>query len=150
MVYVKFITSQVAFSPMPYPQDIPKLAEQFQAVVVLTDEYELYYEIDTWKKSNVEVLYSPIEDFSAPPLEGLIEIVKWIEKRVNEGKKVLIHCLGGSGRSGTIAVAYLIYSQKLSLREALSKVRQLKPSAVETQEQMDVLRALESVVSSGA
>ncbi len=147
MVYVKFITPQVAFSPMPYPQDIPELSKQFQAVVVLTYEYELYYEIEAWKKNNanVEVFYSPIDDFSAPTLEQLIEIVRWIEKKVNEGKKVLIHCLGGSGRSGTIAVAYLIYSQKLPLREALSKVRQLKPSAVETQEQMDVLKALERI-----
>jgi len=132
---------------MPYPQDIPELSKQFQAVVVLTYEYELYYEIEAWKKNNanVEVFYSPIDDFSAPTLEQLIEIVRWIEKKVNEGKKVLIHCLGGSGRSGTIAVAYLIYSQKLPLREALSKVRQLKPSAVETQEQMDVLKALERI-----
>jgi protein-tyrosine phosphatase len=85
----------------------------------------------------------PIEDFTAPSLEGLLGIVKWIYKRTREGKKILIHCLGGSGRSGTVTVAYLMYAHGLSLREALAKVRSLKPSAVETEEQMEVLKELE-------
>ena len=143
MVTPKFVTDKVAFSPMPYPDEISKLAEEFQAVVVLTYEYELYYELEEWKEHGVEVLYSPIEDFSAPTLEQLIEIVRWIDERAKEGKKVLIHCFGGSGRSGTIAVAYLMYSQGLSLRNALIRVRSLKPSAVETWSQMNILRKFE-------
>ncbi|NJE08629.1 protein tyrosine phosphatase [Thermococcus sp. M39] len=143
MVIPKFITDKVAFSPMPYPEDIPELVKEFQAVVVLTYEYELSYNLEDWKKHGVEVLYSPIEDFSAPTLEQLIEIVKWIDEKVKESKKVLIHCFGGSGRSGTIAVAYLMYSKGLNLRDALVKVRSLKPSAVETWSQMDILRRFE-------
>ncbi|MBO8174365.1 MAG: dual specificity protein phosphatase family protein [Thermococcus sp.] len=143
MVTPKFVTDKVAFSPMPCSRDISELAREFQAVVVLTYEYELYYDLEEWKKHGVEVLYSPIEDFSAPTLNQLIEIVKWIDERVKEGKKVLIHCFGGSGRSGTIAVAYLMYSQGLSLKDALMKVRSLKPSAVETWSQMDILRKFE-------
>ena len=143
MVIPKFVTDRVAFSPMPYPDEISKLAKEFQAVVVLTYEYELYYNLKEWKRYRVEVLYSPIEDFSAPTLEQLIEIVRWIDERAKEGKKVLIHCFGGSGRSGTIAVAYLMYSQGLSLRNALIRVRSLKPSAVETWSQMNILRKFE-------
>lgn len=143
MVYPKFIDDKVAFSPMPYPEDIPELAEKFDAVVVLTYEYELYYDLGELIREGVEVLYTPIEDFTAPTLEKLLEIVRWIHERVKQGKKVLIHCLGGSGRSGTVAVAYLMYAYGLSLREALAKVRSLKPSAVETQEQMEVLKELE-------
>lgn len=55
----------------------------------------------------------------------------------------MIHCLGGSGRSGTVVTAYLMYAYRLSLKEALAKVRSLKPSAVETEEQMKVLKELE-------
>ncbi|WP_324736351.1 dual specificity protein phosphatase family protein [Thermococcus sp. SY098] len=143
MVVPKFITDKVAFSPMPYPEEIAELAKEFQAVVVLTYEYELYYDLKEWEKHGVEVLYSPIEDFSAPTLEQLINIVRWIDEKAKDGKKVLIHCFGGSGRSGTIAVAYLMYSQGLSLRDALTRVRSLKPSAVETWSQMDILRKFE-------
>jgi len=143
MVYPKFVDEQVAFSPMPYPEDIPELTEKFDAMVVLTYEYELYYELEELVKRGIEVLYAPIEDFTAPSLKELLEIVKWIDKRAKGGKKVLIHCLGGSGRSGTVVTAYLMYAYRLSLKEALAKVRSLKPSAVETEEQMKVLKELE-------
>jgi len=143
MVYPKFITKNVAFSPMPYKEEIPELAREFQAVVVLTYEYELEYDLKEWEKYGVEVLYSPIEDFSAPTLEQLYEIVKWIHERAKRGKKVLIHCLGGSGRSGTIASAYLIYYRGLSWRDAIITVRSFKPSAVETEEQIEILRKFE-------
>ncbi|MCO6040795.1 protein-tyrosine phosphatase family protein [Thermococcus alcaliphilus] len=143
MVYPKFVDENVAFSPMPYPEDIPEIAEKFDAVVVLTYEYELYYDLEGLIKRGIEVLYAPIEDFTAPSLKELLKIVEWIEKKIKEGKKVLIHCLGGSGRSGTVVTAYLMYAHGFSLREALAKVRSLKPSAVETQEQMEVLKELE-------
>jgi len=143
MVVPKFITDKVAFSPIPYPEEISELAKEFQAVVVLTYEYELSYNLEDWKKYGVETFYSPIEDFSAPTLEQLIKIVRWIDEKVKEGKNVLIQCFGGSGRSGTIAVAYLMYSQGIGLRDALMKVRSLKPSAVETWDQMDILKRFE-------
>ncbi|USS40173.1 dual specificity protein phosphatase family protein [Thermococcus aggregans] len=149
MVYPKFVDKHVAFSPMPYPEEIPELVGKFDAVVVLTYEYELYYDLEELTKRGIEVLYAPIEDFTAPSLEELLEIVKWIYKRVKEGKKVLIHCLGGSGRSGTVATAYLMYAYGLSLKEALARVRSLKPSAVETEEQMKVLEELEEYLKQG-
>ena len=139
----KFITEEVAFSPMPYPEEIPHILKSFDAVVVLTYEYELHYDMNELIEKGLDVLYAPIEDFSAPTLGELLAIVKWIESMAKKGKRVLIHCLGGSGRSGTVAVAYIMYSQNLSLKEALSKVRSLKPSAVETEEQMEVLKDFE-------
>jgi len=142
MIYPKFVNDKVAFSSIPYPEDIPKITEEFDAVVILTYEYEMYYDMEELLKREIEVLYAPIEDFTAPTLEELLEIVKWIQERARQGKKVLIHCLGGSGRSGTVAVAYLMYSEGLSLRDALTKVRSLKPSAVETEEQTGVLKEL--------
>ena len=142
MIYSKFVNDKVAFSSMPYPEDIPKITEEFDAVIILTYEYEMYYDMEELLKREMEVLYAPIEDFTAPTLEELLEIVKWIQERARQGKKVLIHCLGGSGRSGTVAVAYLMYSEGLSLRDALTKVRSLKPSAVETEEQTGVLKEL--------
>ncbi|WP_055281896.1 dual specificity protein phosphatase family protein [Thermococcus sp. EP1] len=148
MVYPKFVDSNVAFSPMPYPEDIPNLAKEFDAVVVLAYEHELYYTLEEWTNHRLDVLYSPIEDFTAPSLEELLDILGWIEERVKKGKKILIHCFGGSGRSGSVAVAYLMYLYGLSLREALLRVRSLKPSAVETEEQMEVLENLEKYLKS--
>lgn len=139
----KFIDDNVAFSRMPTASEIDEVAESFDAIVVLVEGFELPYSLDEWKKRGVEVLHSPVRDFSAPSVEQLFEILRWIEKMVREGKKVLIHCMGGLGRSGTVAVAWLMYSKGLPLREALRRVRMVRPGAVEVEEQVEVLKELE-------
>lgn len=143
MLYPNFVTEMVAFSRMPFYYEVEDVAREFQAVVALHDV--LYYDPKELKKRGVEFLHAPIPDFSAPSLEQLIEIVKWINQRVREDKRVLIHCLGGSGRSGTTATAYLM-TQGLSLSEALAKVRSLKPTAVETEEQLQILKEFEKML----
>lgn len=144
----KFVDENVAFSRMPVWSEVDGVARAFDAIVVLVEEFELPYPLEEWRKRGVEVLHSPISDFSAPSVDRLLEILRWIEERVGEGKKVLIHCMGGLGRSGTVAVAWLMYSEGLSLREALRRVRSLRPGAVETYEQMGVLRELEKLLRS--
>ncbi|ASJ13617.1 protein-tyrosine phosphatase family protein [Thermococcus radiotolerans] len=144
----KFIDDNVAFSRMPARSEIDEAAETFDAVVVLVEEFELPYSLSEWQKRGVEVLHSPIRDFSAPALDQLLKILRWIEARVAEGKKVLIHCMGGLGRSGTVAVAWVMYSKGLPLREALRRVRRVRPGAVEVEEQMGVLKELERLLRS--
>lgn len=36
------------------------------------------------------------------------ETAKWINKKRNEGKNVLVHCVKGNSRSPTIILAYLM------------------------------------------
>ncbi|WP_099211961.1 protein-tyrosine phosphatase family protein [Thermococcus henrietii] len=143
---VVFIDEDVAFSRMPMGKELDEVAETFDAVVVLVEDFELPYSLEEWKRRGVEVFHSPIPDFSSPPLSQLLEILRWIEAKVGERKKVLVHCLGGCGRSGTVAVAWLMYSRRSTLREALYRVRRLRPCAVETGEQLEVLRELERVL----
>ena len=138
----RFVDENVAFSRMPTEGELDEVARDFNAVVVLVEDYELPYSLDEWERRGVKILHSPIEDFTAPSLDQLLEILRWIEARVVEGKKVLIHCLGGLGRSGTVATAWVMYSKKLPLREALRRVRSVRPGAVETQEQVEVLKEL--------
>ncbi|NJE10816.1 dual specificity protein phosphatase family protein [Thermococcus sp. MAR1] len=144
----RFVDDNVAFSRMPARSEIGEVAVTFDAVVVLVEEFELLYSLSEWQRRGVEVLHSPVRDFSAPDLGQLLEILRWIEARVAEGKKVLIHCMGGLGRSGTVAVAWLMYSKGLPLREALRRVRSLRPGAVEVEEQMGVLKELERLLRS--
>ena len=137
----------MAFSMAPPEIELDDLAEVFNAVVILVEEFELPYPLGEWKKRGVEVLHSPVEDFTAPSLGQLLEILRWIDARVREGKKVLIHCLGGLGRSGTVAVAWLMYSKGLPLREALARVRSIRLGAVETEEQMGMLMELDDFLA---
>jgi protein-tyrosine phosphatase len=77
----------------------------------------------------------PIPDQGVPGLEDARELVRWCREGVADGGRVVVTCLGGLGRSGTIAACYLV-EQGLSAPLAISAVRRARgPRAVETRSQ---------------
>ena len=51
-----------------------------------------------------------------------------------EGKNIVIHCMGGKGRSGTIAAILLIEFGDIN-KDVINKVREKRKGAIETKEQ---------------
>ena len=144
-----YVDQNVAFSRMPCNKEmLEELAKQFDAVVVLAEKDELCYDLKFWRERGVEVLFSPVEDFRAPGFVELHRAVNWIAKRAGSGRCVLIHCVSGLGRSGTVATAYLMHWYGMDWREALARVRGARPGAVESEEQVSVLRAYSIALAS--
>ena len=63
-----------------------------------------------------------VEDFSAPTLDQVDEFVAFVDSKIAEGKKVLVHCFAGRGRTGTMLAAYLIH-QGMSSEAAVREIR---------------------------
>jgi protein-tyrosine phosphatase len=105
------------------------------AVVSLLDpaEQALLYDPDSL---DVKWYSIPVRDFAAPTLEDLLKFIEIVES--TEGV-VLVHCQGGSGRTGTFGVAWLMSSEGLSADEAITELRFDNPHAVETEEQRNIL-----------
>lgn len=82
----------------------------------------------------------PVPDFTAPTSEQIDACVDVVNTSLSEGRAVAIHCLGGRGRSGTMAACYLV-SAGLSAPEAIDTVREVLPGAVETQTQVEAVSA---------
>ena len=81
----------------------------------------------------------PVPDMS-PPSERQLDHILATVKRANESNMgVAIHCAAGLGRTGTVLAAYFV-SRGLGARDALRKVRELRPGSVET---LDQERAVE-------
>jgi len=133
-----WIDENLAIAPMPSEDQIPELAKTFKAVVILVEDQELDYDIHQWGKFGVKVKHMPIPDFGTPGLNDLHEVIEWINREIEDGK-VLVHCLGGIGRSGMVATAYLI-SKGFSVNEAIKHVRARVPGAIETCEQEELSR----------
>jgi atypical dual specificity phosphatase len=86
-------------------------------------------------------LHEPVPDFTAPSVEQMERIVAFIDDHRRErGQMVLVHCGAGLGRSGTVAACYLVHDG-LGAREAIDRVRQVRPHSVETAEQEDAVEA---------
>lgn len=134
-------------SPMPYEEDVPRLARMFDAVLVLVEEGELTYPLDLWGRHGVDLLHLPVEDFTEPLLLDLYKAVKWIYRHEQGGHQVLVHCCSGRGRSGSVTAAYLVYSKGLDPEHAVGEIRQVIPGAVETRGQEAVVKALDLLLA---
>lgn len=81
----------------------------------------------------------PIEDGGAPNsafLQAWEELETPVCNALLEGRKVVVHCKGGLGRAGTVACMLLLGTKTCSSsRDAIERVREVRPGAVETLEQ---------------
>ena len=76
----------------------------------------------------------PVPDMEPPSDRQLDHVLDTIRKANGAGMGVAVHCGAGLGRTGTILAAYFV-AGGLSPREAVEKVRDLRPGSVETLEQ---------------
>jgi len=115
----------------------------FRTIISLLDESEQRpnYDVEDAKSMGFDRISIPIRDFTAPTQNQLSQFLGAVKKALQKGK-VVMHCQGGSGRTGTMAAAYWI-GKGLSAKEAIEKIRKSRPNAVETKEQEESLKNLE-------
>jgi atypical dual specificity phosphatase len=89
-----------------------------------------------------EYHHIPVMDFTAPSDRQIDEFVSIVQAARKAGKKTVVHCLAGRGRSGTMAACYLV-SLGRSSQEALAEVRSLRPGSVESESQAEAVREYE-------
>ncbi|MCD6341583.1 MAG: dual specificity protein phosphatase family protein [Thaumarchaeota archaeon] len=90
------------------------------------------------EETGLKYRHMPIEDHSAPDPETLKNIVDIMLKGIEEGKKILVHCAAGLGRTGTVLAAYLIARRNLSAEEAIEEIRRLRPGSIEPNQESSV------------
>lgn len=76
----------------------------------------------------------PVPDMEPPSDRQLDHILSTIRKANASGMGVAVHCAAGLGRTGTVLAAYFVTTGMLA-RDAIVKVRDLRPGSVETAEQ---------------
>ena len=76
------------------------------------DQVKFDYAKDLW------YMWFPISDFGVREDDATLQTVAQIVKTVKEGKKIYIHCFGGHGRTGLIAIMVFIALYKVSWMEA--------------------------------
>lgn len=82
--------------------------EGFHAIVNLRTKTDLNYDSHL-QKARIKYLKKPIPDRSGISPKDLLDTIEWIDARVKNGAKVLIHCNLGRGRAPLVASSYLVY-----------------------------------------
>ncbi|RLI13476.1 hypothetical protein DRO35_00125 [Candidatus Bathyarchaeota archaeon] len=113
------------------------LSEGFNAVVDLreknTDDYRIFLE-----NHGVDYLNVKIPDGGGASPMILFEIVKWIREKIMGGKKVLVHCNLGRGRSTLVVAAYIV-STGISPEEAVKIIKSKRSVVFLNNEQKQAL-----------
>lgn len=139
----------LAISPIPgadgdYASDVQHLIEWKPAIVMsLVTEVELVTAgaAGLWRDlvdAGTRWEHMPISDFGVPDHafeEMWPEIGGNARRALTGGGRVLVHCRGGCGRSGMVALRLMIEVGEAP-DDALARLRAVRPCAVETNEQM--------------
>ena len=80
-----------------------------------------------------------VEDDASFDLAEIEKILKTIQRAKDTKMGVLVHCMAGKGRTGTVLGLYLA-SQGMTGEAAIAKVRELRPGSIETHEQQQLIR----------
>ncbi len=114
-------------------EDLEFLKNMKIEVIVNLEEYYKEYK-------GFEVKHIPINDFTAPLLSDFEEFVKFVDSKVKEKKRTVVHCYAGMGRTNLMLASYLIHHQELEPYEALNFVKARRPIHFVNEEQEEALR----------
>ena len=130
------IDGKLAGSAIPTSKDeIKWVQEQGVKSIVTIREEPL---ADEWIK-DVNYLHVMSNDMGVPEFDDLIHTVDFIHRRITHNEFVLVHCLAGLGRTGTVLACYLVKYQNMTADEATQKVREERPGSIQSYPQEEII-----------
>ena len=89
--------------------------------------------------SEMKYLHIHSNDMGVPEFDDLVKTVDFIHDRIVNDEPVMVHCLAGLGRTGTILACYLIKYKKMSADDAIQKVRDERPGSIQSFSQEEII-----------
>ena len=138
------------------------IAEKLAGSAIPTSFDEIKWVLDEGVKSIVTIREEPLDedwikdvnylhihsnDMGVPEFDDLTRAVDFVHERITNNEPVMVHCLAGLGRTGTILACYLIKYQKLSADDSIQKVRKSRPGSVQSFPQEEIIFQFEKFIN---
>lgn len=116
-------------------------------ITLVTNEELIRYGVEDlvseFKKAGLVTKRFPINDQGVSTIEETNEVVNWMETNLNNSANIMIHCVGGLGRTGLVSASYLI-NQGLSAQDAINEIRSIRTKrAIESKKQEEFVSQFE-------
>jgi len=130
------IEGKLAGSAIPTSTDEIQWAidQGVKSIVTIREE-----PLDTDYTNNVNYFHVHSNDMGVPEFDDLVKTVDFIHDRKVNDEPVMVHCLAGLGRTGTILACYLIKYKKMSADDAIQKVREERPGSIQSFPQEEII-----------
>ena len=93
---------------------------------------------DEWL-DDINYLHVHSNDMGVPEFDDLINSVDFLHQRITNDEPVMVHCLAGLGRTGTILACYLIKYEQMSADDAIQKVRNERHGSIQSFSQEEII-----------
>jgi protein-tyrosine phosphatase len=141
----EFGPGRVALSPCPSAGVDAIAAQGVSVVVTLTTKEELVGvgagDLGAQCRAvGVTHIHQPIKDYGVPLVVDAKHLVLTLRQLQRDGETILIHCMGGLGRSGLVCALWLVDAGSTP-ENAITIVRNTRSSkAIETKDQEQFVR----------
>ncbi len=133
------IPEKLAGVRKPTEAELPQLQTAgIQAIVSVMDDPS---NLDFYQQAGLPHLWLPITGGTAPTVEQVQELQKFIKTQNSVGNGVAVHCTSGRRRTGTVLAAYLV-TLGSSVEDALQTILMANPQVELREAQMNFLKQL--------
>lgn len=113
-------------------KDLTFLKDSGISVIVNLEEY-------FWDYPSFEVLHLPVGDFQPPNPGDFETYIDFVTPKIKDGKKILVHCHAGMGRTNLMIAAYIVQNEGVKPDIALERVKEARPVHMVTEKQENAL-----------
>jgi len=113
-------------------KDLSFLKNEGISVIVNLEEY-------SWEYPSFEQLHIPVEDFQPPKPEDFETCMEFLNQIIAGGKKAVVHCHAGMGRTNLMIAAFIVKSELIKPDLALERVKNARPAHLVTEKQEESL-----------
>lgn len=111
------VDEHVILGALPFRRDVSGLVEQgVKAVVNTCEEYP--GPLAAYTAAGIEQFHMPTCDFCHPELDDVERAVAFMERHIDQGNTVYIHCKAGRARSATVVLCWLVKSKGMTPQDA--------------------------------
>jgi protein tyrosine phosphatase (PTP) superfamily phosphohydrolase (DUF442 family) len=139
---LSWITDHLAVGGRVRPADI-KALRRVGITHIVDTRAEHCDDKEALAKEHIELLHVPTRDTYPISIEKMMEASSWVQQRIEQGSRVLIHCEHGVGRSVLLTCAVLVYGG-MHASDALTLVEEKRWQASPNHRQIERLKEFEA------